>query len=89
MPPGLLGKLISVLANPTSVLGIKVIQNKSVIWLFFKINLSTTISMKRSRRELSIDILIHRGIFKNNQITLFLGIILPKTGASFSCVVRK
>jgi len=27
--------------------------------------------MKRSRRELSIDMIIHRGIFKDNQITLF------------------
>jgi len=27
--------------------------------------------MKRSRRELSIDIVIHRVIFKNNQIALF------------------
>jgi len=28
--------------------------------------------MKRSRRELSIDVIIHRSIFKNNTITLFL-----------------
>jgi len=27
--------------------------------------------MKRSRRELSIDRVIHEGIFKGNQITIF------------------
>ena len=32
-------------------------------------SLSTTISMKRSRRELLIDMVVDRGIFKNNQIT--------------------
>jgi len=42
-----------------------------VIWLFLKINLSTPISMKRSRRELSIDLVIRRGIFKNNQSGFF------------------
>ena len=55
----------------------KVQQVESVIWLFFKINL--TISMKRSLRELSIDVAIHRGIFKNTQITLFpCFILIPK-----------
>ena len=57
--------------SPIPVLAIKVRQGLSVILLFLKINLSTTISMERSRRELSIDMVIHRGIFKNNQITLF------------------
>jgi len=41
-------------------------HGESVILLFFKINLSTTISMKRSRRELFIGVVIHRGISKNN-----------------------
>jgi len=27
--------------------------------------------MKRSRRELSINMIIHRSVFQNNQITLF------------------
>jgi len=49
-----------------SVLGMEVKQVKSIIWLFLKINLSTTISIKRSRRELSIDVVIHRAIFKSN-----------------------
>jgi len=57
---------------------------ESVIWLFLKINLSTTISMKRSRRELSIDMVIHRGIVKNNQITLFSCFtVIPKTRDNF------
>jgi len=43
---------------------------RTVVWLFLKINLLTTISMKRSRRELFIHRVIQRGIFKNNQITL-------------------
>jgi len=35
--------------------------------------------MKRSLRELSIDVAIHRGIFKNTQITLFpCFILIPK-----------
>ena len=34
---------------PTPVLVKRVNQGKSVIWLFFKINISTIISMKRSR----------------------------------------
>jgi len=43
--------------------------------------------MKRSRRELSIDVVIHQGIFKNNEITLFpcFALFTPKTGASFYC----
>jgi len=62
-----------VLDCPTPVSGMKVKQGKSVIWLIIKINLTTTILMKRSRRELSIDMLIQGVIFENNQITLFPG----------------
>ena len=43
--------------------------------------------MKRSRRELFIDMVIHRGIFENNQITLFPCIFIPKTGVSFNWTV--
>jgi len=32
--------------------------------------------MKSSRRELSIDIIIHKSKFKNNQITLFPRFVL-------------
>jgi len=43
--------------------------------------------MKRSRQELSIDVVIRRGIFKNNQITLFTCFtFIPVTGVSFYCV---
>jgi len=59
-------------------------QGESVIWLFLKINLPTAISMKKYRRELSIDMIIDRGIFKNNQISLSPCFpFIPKTGASF------
>jgi len=44
--------------------------------------------MKRSRRELSIDMVVHKGIFKNNQITLFL-CFTYKTGVSFYFVPYK
>jgi len=55
-----------------------------VIWLFLKINLSRTISLKRSCRELSIDMFILRGIHKNKLITLFPGFTsIPETGVSF------
>jgi len=43
---------------------------ESLIWLFLKINLSTTISTKRSRRGLSNDMVSPKVFFKNNQITL-------------------
>ena len=39
--------------------------------IFLNINLLTTISMNSSRRELSIDIVILKGIFENHQMTLF------------------
>jgi len=45
-------------------------QSKSVIWLFSKVKIST-ISMKKSLRELSIDAVTYRDIFKNNRIKLF------------------
>jgi len=59
-------------------------QVESAVSLFFRINLLTTISMKRSRRELSIDEVVHRSISKNNQITLFpYFTFIPKTGVSY------
>jgi len=72
--------------NPTPVLGMITIvehgEKRNLI--IFMINLSTTISMKRSRRELSIDVIIHKGIFNNNQITLFpCFAFIPVTGVSF------
>ena len=49
--------------------------------------------MRRSLRELSIDMVINQGIFKNTQITFFPSFTfipktdmgLPKTGISFYC----
>jgi len=44
--------------------------------------------MKGSRRELSVDIVIHRGIFKNNHITLFLCFtFISRTRVSFHCKI--
>jgi len=41
--------------------------------------------MKRSRWELSINVVFHEGIFKNNQITLFPSLtFMSKTGVSFN-----
>jgi len=64
-------KLSPVLGSPIPVLGVKIKQEKDVIWLFSKINLSKTTSMGRSHRELSIDFSCDRDMFLNNQITLF------------------
>jgi len=60
-------------------------QGEGVIWLSLKINLSTTLSMKKSRRELSIDMIIYRSNYKNNQIRLtvkatVLGNAIPALG---------
>jgi len=46
-------------------------QEECVIWSFLKIDLSIIISMKRSRRELSIDVAIQRVIFRNYLFALF------------------
>jgi len=52
-----------------------------------KINLLTTMSMKNSRRELSIDMVVLKDIFNNNQITLFpCFTFIPKTVVSVYCV---
>jgi len=67
----------------------KVKQEEGVIWVLLKINLSTITSIKRSRRELSIDMVILIGICKNDQIILFPCFnFIPKKGVSFSCEVK-
>ena len=85
-----------VLGSPLRVLGMEVKREKNVIRLFFKVNFLTTISVKRSRWELSIHLVIDIFIFKNDRITLFqcftfipkTGMRLPKTGSfSFVCLV--
>ena len=71
---------------PTPVLGMNVKLREILLWLFLKINIPTALSMKRSQ-VLSIDMVVHRVIFKNYQITLFPSFtFLPKTGVSFYCV---
>jgi len=50
-------------------------------WLFFKIDLRSAISFKRSWRELSIDVAEHRSMLKNYQNTLYPRFsFIPKTG---------
>jgi len=69
----------------------KVKQGLSLIWLFLKIPVGITISMESSRRDLFINMVVDRFIFKNNQMTLspcftFIpktGMGLPKSGISF------
>jgi len=65
-------RLTNVLSS-LPVLGMKVKPVVSIIWLLLKINqnLSTTIPMKRSPRELFVDMVILIGILKNNEMTLF------------------
>ena len=62
-----------------------------VFWLFFKIDLCSAISFKRSRRELSIDVAKHRSMLRKYRNTHYprfsfipkTGIAFPKTGVSF------
>jgi len=66
----------------------KVKQGKSAIWLFLKINISITISMKRSRRELSIDMVIHVYLKKiSSSPVLPSYLMLPKAAVNFYCVI--
>jgi len=73
----------------TLVLGMKANQGESVIWLFSKI----LPSMESSGRDLVIDIVVDRFLFKNTQITFSFcftftpetGVRLPKTEVSFYC----
>jgi len=87
--------IIPLSGSPIAVLGIKVKEGKSVSWLFQKISLSLTILVKSSRRDLFIDTVVQKFIFKNKLIALLsrftsipkTGIGLPKTGISFYCAV--
>jgi len=65
-------------------MGMKVKQGANVIGLFLKTNLSTAISMKRSRRELSIDMFIHKSIYKNDEITFIPCFTFPPNGLVFT-----
>jgi len=57
--------------SPIRVLGMKLKREKCALKLFLRINSYTTISLKRSRRELFINMVIERFIFENTQLTLF------------------
>ena len=71
------------------------IREQCVPWLFFKIDLCSAISFKRSQRDLSIDVAEHRSTSTNYQNThcprfSFIpktGIASPKTGVCFYCEV--
>jgi len=68
-----------VLGSHKPVLGMKIERLERNLWLFFKPLL--TVSIKRSRRGFSIDMIIFRDIFKNTQITLYTCFIfIPQTG---------
>jgi len=62
-------KLTSVLDSSSVFFGMKVKQRG--VLLFLKINTLTIIQSERSHRELPILTVVHLGIFKNNQFTLF------------------
>jgi len=80
-----------VLGNAIPVLGLKIKRGWYVIWLFFKIDLCSAMSYRRSRRELFIDVPEHRSMLKNHENTYYpglsftpkTGIALPKTGVLF------
>jgi len=60
------------------------------MWLFLRENVPVTISMKRSRRELSIDIVTYRDIIRNDEITLIPSFtFIPKTEVRFYCVLQR
>ena len=52
-------QLTPVLGSPRSVVSMKMKQGEKVIWLLLKIDVSTAISMKRFRRELSTDTVVY------------------------------
>jgi len=58
-----------------------------MFWLFFKIDLFSATSFKRSRRELSIDMAEHRSILKNREVVRILGIFQGRP--MFSHIIQK
>jgi len=76
-----------VLGNAIPVLGVKLKRGWYVIWLFFKIDLCSAISFKRSRRELSVDVAEHRPILKNKGVVRILVIFQDRL--MFSHIVQK
>jgi len=73
-----------VLGNAIPILGVKPKRGCYVFWLFFKIGLCSATSLKRSRRELSIDVAEHGSMLKNYQNTHYPCFsFIPKTGMAF------
>jgi len=69
------------------VLGVKPKRGWYVFGLFFKINQSSFISFKRSRRELSIDVAEHRSILKNKGE--MRNLIIFQDSPMFSHIIQK
>jgi len=65
-------------------LGVKPKQVWYVFWLFLKIGPCSAVSLKRSRRELSINVAEHRSMLKIYRNTLYPRFsFIPKTGIAF------
>ena len=73
--------------NAIPVLSMKLQLGWYVFWLFFKIDLCSAISFKRSRRELSIDVAEHKSMSKNKGVVRILVIFQDKP--MFSHIIRK
>jgi len=74
-----------VLGNAKPVLSVKPKRGWYVVWLFFQIGLCSAISLKRSRRELSIHVAEYRSTLENYRNThqpCFS--FIPKTGIASS-----
>jgi len=66
------------------VLSVEPKQGWYLFWLFFKIGICSALSLKRSRRELYIDVAEYRPTLKNYQNTHHLRFrFIPKTGVAF------
>ena len=78
-----------VLGNALPVLGVKSKRGWYVFWWMFKIGLCSAISIKRSRRELSIDVAEHRSTLKITKIRTNPFLVsypkhgIPKIGVCF------
>ena len=60
------------LGNAATVMVVKPKPGCYVFWLFYKMGRCSAISLKRFRRELSIDVAEHRSILKNKRVMLIL-----------------
>jgi len=74
----------------TSVLRVTLTPGQHVFRLFFKVYLCSALSLKWSRRELSIDVAEHRSALKNNGVVRILVIFQgrPMFRPMFSPIIR-